>query len=194
MMNNNLTNVIELTKKKLSLTFFKIVKSSDKYEIKEYTGPIKTIHEMMLNGWNIHAYLVKYIDEDYPIFNIFDFKSNDGLIIEKKSDVDFMTEELNEYIQFFKRNPKLFNSIKSMKEFLQQFGISNFGKYKNFSSLQNDFIMLLNNVSNNTDKQKFNSFFLNLLNDIYMNLEVVNVFHPRLFFENKFIYLISLIK
>jgi hypothetical protein len=197
-MKKSLQDIIESSKLRLQKSFFQIIKDDNsltKYSIKEYFGPMKSVTTMMKHGWNRHPYLKKYINDEYPVFNIFDFKSVDGITIEKKSEVDVITAELNQYLELFQLNKKLFESTKNLKEFLNQFGFSNYGKYKVFSELQNDFLIILgNNISNQVDKQKFNSFFVTLLNEVYINLELVNISSPRSFFENKFMYLFSLIK
>lgn len=196
-MKKSLNDIIESSKQRLQKSFFRIIKIDDSptYTIKEYFGPMKSLTKMMKSGWNRHTYLKEFISEDYPIFNILDFKSTDGITIEKKNEIDLIKEELTEYIEYFKINQKLYDNVKGLKEFLYQFGLTNFGKYKVFSELQNDFLIVLSNtVPNLVDKQKFNSIFINYLNEIYLNLELVNIESSRLFFENKFKYLLSLIK
>ena len=77
-MKRTLQDMIQLTKKKIESTFFKIVKTGDKnnpFIIKEYFGPLKSVKTMMNEGWNRHSYLVDYIDEEYPVFKLSDFKT-----------------------------------------------------------------------------------------------------------------------
>jgi hypothetical protein len=197
-MKKTLQDMIQLSKKKLETTFFKIVKIDDKtnqFVIKEYFGPLKSTNTMMREGWNRHMYLSDYINEDYPVFKLSDFKTTNGFRIEKKTETDLLTIELDKYTKYFTTNPKLYESLKRLKEFLQQFGISNFLKYQTFSDVRNDFIVILSrNIQSQSDKQKFNSIFIDFLNDVYLNLELVNVFASRSFFESKFMFLLSLIK
>ena len=102
-------NIIENSKNRISKTFFRIVRVDDSsYVIKEYSGPVKSINTMMYNGWNRHSYLKQYINEDYPIFNINDFKSTDGFTIEKKSADDLLRLELMEFIEYYNLNQNLF--------------------------------------------------------------------------------------
>jgi hypothetical protein len=197
-MKRTLQDMIQLTKKKIESTFFKIVKTGDKnnpFIIKEYFGPLKSVRTMMNEGWNRHSYLVDYIDEEYPVFKLSDFKTTNGFRIEKKTEIDLLTAELNKYTKYFKTNPKLYEALKKLNDFLQQFGITNYMKYQTFSDVKNDFLVILSkNVQFQSDKLRFNSIFIEFLNDVYLNLELVNVASARLFFENKFMFLLSLIK
>ena len=87
-MKKDISEIINNSKSKLQKTFFRIVSLNNNYVIKEYYGPTKSVTTMMKEGWNRHAYLVNYINEAYPHFNIADFKSTDGIKIEKTSATD----------------------------------------------------------------------------------------------------------
>jgi hypothetical protein len=197
-MKKTLQMVIKSSKGKIDSSFFKIVKTEDEknpYIIQEYFGPLKSLTTMMKNGWNRHSYLKDFINEDYPVFKLSDFKSTNGFRIEKKTDIDLLKNELERYTEYFKVNNKLYESLKTLKDFLGQFGVANFIKYQTFSDVKNDFMALLNrNMINATDKQKYNAIFIDILNNVYYNLEIINISTPRVFFENKFMYLLSLIK
>lgn len=194
-MKHDLFEIIELSKKKLSKTFFRIVKSDDSYVIKEYVGPTKSVQTMMFNGWNRHSYLIKYINEEYPIFKLSDFKSNDGIRIEKKTNEDVLKNELMEIIEYYNLNQKLFSNVKDFKRIVSNFVTVNFLSYDNFSSYYEavlKYISLLNISS--ADKLKYQSSLISLVNDIYLELDKLNIEKSRLVFENKFKYFLSLIK
>jgi hypothetical protein len=197
-MMRTIQETIQHSKKKLENTFFSIKKideENNKFIIKEYFGPLKSIKTMMANGWNKHSYLTDYINEDYPVFKLSDFKSINGFEIVKKSEIDILTVELDKYSKYFQVNQKLYEAVKKLKDFLCQFGISNFMKYQRFSDVKNDFLIILSkNLQSSSDKQRLNSIFIEILNDVYINLELVNVLSSRLFFENKFMFLLSLVK
>lgn len=194
-MKKDISEIINNSKRKLQKTFFRIVSLNNNYVIKEYYGPIKSVTTMMKEGWNRHAYLTNYINEAYPHFNIADFKSTDGIKIEKISDTDKLKNELNEFIEYYKMSPKLYENVRKLKVFLTQFNISNIGKYFSFNDLKNDLLAILNNYSSNAiDKQKYNLVFSDIINSIYMELETLNIENSHVFFDKKFKYFISLIK
>lgn len=195
-MSQTLLNIIENSKKKIAKTFFRIIQIDDSsYTIKEYSGPVKSVQTMMYNGWNRHTYLEKYITEDYPIFNINDFKSIDGYTIEKKSTEDLLRLELMEFIEYYNLNQNLFLKMKEFKKFAIQFCESPFSAFDSFSSYKdtiNSNILKLNIPSG--DKIKYQSMLISIINDIYLELDKLNIEKSRLFFDNKFKYFFSLIK
>lgn len=82
----SLDKIIIKSKERLKNSFFRICKNdnNDSYKIIQYFGPIKTSTEMMRLGWNNHSYLADEITNEYPIFNISDFISDDRIHSTKK--------------------------------------------------------------------------------------------------------------
>lgn len=195
-MSQTMLDIIENSKKRISKTFFRIVKIDDSsYIIKEYSGPVKSIKTMMYNGWNRHSYLKQYINEDYPIFNINDFKSTNGFTIEKKSDDDLLCLELMEFIEYYNLNKNLFLKVKELKKFTLRFCDVSFSSFDSFSNYQETIITKLNQLNVSiTDKVKYQSMLVSLVNDVYLELDKLNIEKSRLFFDNKFKYFFSLIK
>jgi hypothetical protein len=195
-MSQTMLNIIENSKNRISKTFFRIVRVDDSsYVIKEYSGPVKSINTMMYNGWNRHSYLKQYINEDYPIFNINDFKSTDGFTIEKKSDDDLLRLELMEFIEYYNLNQNLFLKVKELKKFALRFCDVSFASFETFSNYQETIIAKLNQLNVPAiDKVKYQSMLVSLVNDVYLELDKLNIEKSRLFFDNKFKYFFSLIK
>jgi hypothetical protein len=194
-MKHDLFEIMEVSKKRISKTFFRIVKSDNSYVLREYVGPTKSIQTMMCEGWNRHTYLTKYINEDYPVFNLNDFKSNDGFTIEKKTNEDFLKGELLEIIEYYNLNQNLFNYVKEFKKIANNLSGNTFLKFERFSDYYDSILKQISilNVPN-ADKVKYQSTLTSIINKIYLELDKLNIEKSRLVFENKFKYFLSLIK
>lgn len=194
-MSEALINIIEASKKHLSKTFFRIVKVDDSYIIKEYKGVIKSVQTMMYEGWNRHQYLANFINEDYPVFKLSDFKSTNGFTIEKKSENELLKAELMEFIEYFNLNQNLYLKMKELKQFIVNFLSISFTQYEKFSDLNKSIETSISSLTiSSNEKIKFQFSYVSLVNDIYLELDKLNIEKSRLFFENKFKYFLSIIK
>lgn len=194
-MSDTVSNAIKISKDKLSKTFFRIVKNGDSYSIIEYSGLMKSSKTMMFNGWNRHEYLKKYITEDYPIFNVNDFVSFDGIVIEKKTKEELLKSEIIKFIEYYKLNQNLFIKMKEFKTFVLSFCNENFlvfNKFSNYKEAIDNKICQLNIPA--TEKIKYQSTLIYLINDIYLELDKLKIERSRLFFEDNFKFFLTLIK
>lgn len=192
------SDIIKKSKFEVLKKFFKIRKlDSGKFVIDEYNGITKSKQIMESDGWYLHPYLVNYINEDYPIFNVLDFKSSDGKKIEKITNEDILTAELIKYYEYLKLSPSLVENIKNFSLFLTQFNFSKniIFSYNTFTDLKNNFYLKLNNYSlQQNEIEKYNLIFLNFVNEILLNLEKIKINNSHLFWENKFKYFFTLIE
>ena len=186
-----LNEVILNTKRQLRNSFFKVIQDGDKFIIKEYFGPKKSLYKMHIDGWNRFDSIISEINESYPIFNIKDFKAIDKNTIVKKTEHDYLEEELVRYIKYFELSDDLFNAVKSLKEILIALNI-NYMSYGNFTDVQNIVTTTLNN--NRLDGSKYLSLFSNNVNSVYLELEKLKIRNPRNLFNEKFNFFFALIK
>ena len=103
------------TIERLKTIYFKIEPNGSDWKIKQYVGPAKMPITMAREGWNRHLYLTKYITNDYPIFDLADFTTKNGIAIEKKSAEDLLKEELNKYIEMLSINSRSCLRYKRLK-------------------------------------------------------------------------------
>ena len=103
-MDISLNDIISKSKNRIANLFFRIVKKDETYEIIQYLGPHKSLATMMSEGWNRHPYLQESIDSSYPIFDINDFKSEDGVRIVKKTPDDEMKNAFKEILEYYNMN------------------------------------------------------------------------------------------
>lgn len=186
-----LNEIVQNTKNILKSTFFKVVKDGDAFIIKEYFGPAKTAQEMHYAGWHQFNSILNEINESYPLFNLKDFKAIDENTIVKKTEQDYLEDELKIYIKYLEYSDSLYKAIKILKDLLSALSINPMN-YNKFSDLQNSLITLLNN--NRLDGSKYLMIFSNNINEVYLQLEKINVKSPRNLFNEKFKFFFALIK
>lgn len=186
-------DIIAKSKKKLENQYFKITNSNGLFSIEQYFGLILPTSKMNQNNWYKHPYLANYINDEYPIFDIHDFESTNGVSITKKSDNTKIKDELLEYSNYFLMNPKLSVTIKSIKQFLTLLKID-FKNFTDFSNLYEYTIKYINSLTiSNLDKTNYLIIFFQNVNDFYLIIESLNIEQPRTFINNKFKYLFLLI-
>jgi hypothetical protein len=186
-----LDEIILRSKEKLASTFFKIEKQNDSFIIKEYIGPKKSFYKMHVDGWKRFDSLIDEINASYPVFNINDFKAINENEIVKKTDQDFLAEELTKYLKYLDLSNDLCKALKGMKELLIALSIK-FMEFKSFTDLQNHVTGVLN--SNRLDGSKYLNLFIKYTNDIYFAFEKLEISNPRQLFDNKFNFFLALIK
>ena len=187
-----LKNIIENSKKKVLESFFKIIKNDDNtYSILEYVGPKKSLTQMMREGYRRFESLINEINESYPILNINDFKAINETTLIKKSENDLIKEELEKYLKYYELSPELFESVKKLKELLISRSI-NYSEYSSFTEVQNLFISSVN--SNSIEGNRYLTLFSTYIQNIYLQLERINISFPRELFDKNFNYFIALIR
>lgn len=186
-----LDDIINNSKKQLSSIFYKIVKDGDKFRIKKYAGPKKSFKTMTAEGWLSCKSLEAAINEDYPVFNLDDFKAVNENTLVKRSDQDLLQDELLLYIKYFKLSNDLYLATKNLKDLLTILNI-NSEEYDNFSEI---YELVLNSMDQKrAESVKCVSLFTIYVNKIYLGLEKLNISNPRTLFDEKFNYFFALIK
>lgn len=188
---SNINEIIKRSKTKLLSSFYKIIKKDNEYKIEEYIGPKQSLRLMINNGWFRLDQFINQINESYPIFNINDFKAIDEKTIVKKSQEDYIKEELLQYLKYLNLSNKLYESLKKLKDLLVALSINtlHYAKFKEVDDLLN-----IKFNSNLNDGTKYLTLYTAYLNEIYLELEKLNISAPRTFFNEKFNYFFSLIK
>lgn len=179
-------DVIERSKKKIASSYFKITKKDDAYQIKQYFGPKYSLSTMMTKGWNIHSYLSNFITDEYPVFNLEDFISDDGIKIRKKTSNEKIKETLKEYVEYYKLNENLAKTIKKLKTFILSIGV-NFNDFSSFDSLSKSIFIKINNLNiSQIDKANLITEFNDLRIQTFEMLETVGIERCHLFFNDSF--------
>lgn len=190
---DDLKSVIAKSKKKIANQYFKIKNANGIYSIEQYFGLIMPTMKMAASGWYRHPYLEKYIDETYPIFNLDDFASTNGVEIIKKDQKEKAKDELLEYSNYFSMNNKLAISIKNLKLFLNALKID-FRKFQSFSEMITAINTFLNSLGiSQLDKSNYILKFTILINDFFLQIESLKIENPRTFIDEKFKFLFLLI-
>lgn len=89
---------------------------------------------MMKDGWNRHPYLAEEITADYPVFDLNDFKSEDGYRIVRRSADDEAKDTFREIVEYYSMNRRLFSAFEGLKRLLQALKVD-FMKFETFSEL-----------------------------------------------------------
>ena len=188
----SLDEIILKSKKKIMESFFKIVKNDDdSYSIIEYFGPKKSLAQMMKEGYKRFESLKNELNETYPIFDINDFKAIDENTLIKKTENDLIKEELVKYLKYYELSPSLYSSVKKLKELLISLSIK-YVDYNTFSELQNTFNSSIN--SRSIEGSKYLTLFSTCVENVYLQMEKINISSPRDLFDKNFNYFIALIR
>ena len=187
----NLEEIIQNSKRRVSQSFFKIVKNGNEYSIIKYFGPKKSLFQMMSDGWRQFDGLKNEINESYPVFDINDFKAVDERTIIKKSENDLLKEELTEFLKYFELSNNLYNAVKNLKNLLNSLSIK-YMEFEKFSDLQNAFTSSIK--SNSIEGSRYLTLFSTYVENIYLQLEKIKVSSPRDLFDKKFNYFLAFIK
>lgn len=188
----NLEEIILNSKRRIMETFFKVIKNEDdSYSIIEYFGPKKSLAQMMKEGYRRFESLKNEINESYPIFDINDFKAIDENTLIRKSENDLIKEELVKYIKYYELSNSLYETVKKLKELMISLSIK-YVEFSSFSELQNFFNSKIN--FNTIEGSKYLTLFSTYVENIYLQLEKINISSPRELFNKNFNYFIALIR
>jgi len=194
-MNISINDIITKSKNRIDNLYFRIVKKDDEdeYDIIQYVGPHKSATTMMIEGWNKFLQLKSFINVDYPVFDINDFKSIDGLNIIKKDDDDITKDAFKEILEYCNMNRNLIDAFSSLKKFLQKIKVD-FFKYKSFDEVISFSKSYIESLSlSQIDKANLIFELTNLRIKIFEELEKMNVESPVRFLSEKFKYFLMVV-
>jgi hypothetical protein len=130
--------------------------------------------------------LKNFINESYPILDINDFKSEDGICIVKKSEDDEMKDELKEIVEYYNMNRCLYAEFIGFKKILDALSID-FLKFQTFESLHDFVKSSIEKMSIlQTDKANFMMKLAESEMSIIRELEKMNIDRPLYFLSKKF--------